>query len=232
MPRRARLELPGIPMHITQRGVNRCAIFIDDDDRHHFRRLLRDAAQAQQVAVHAFVLMDNHFHLLLTGERAGDVSLFMRQVGQSYVQAFNARHGRGGTLWQGRFKSCLVDNDRYLLTVIRYIELNPVRAAMVESPDAYRWSSVHTHLGRTRDPLITLHATYHALADTPEGRASAYLAWLREGIDPDDLASIRQHLAQERALGDPRFQRMVAAALSRPVTCRPRGRPRTGGMET
>ncbi len=97
MPRRARLELSGIPMHITQRGVNRCAIFIDDDDRHHFRRLLRDAAQAQQVAVHAFVLMDNHVHLLLTGARAGDVSLVMRQVGQSYVQAFNARHGRSGT---------------------------------------------------------------------------------------------------------------------------------------
>ncbi|MBB1061946.1 transposase [Marilutibacter spongiae] len=232
MPRRARLELLAIPMRITQRGVNRCAIFIDDEDRHHFRRLLRDAAQAHHVAVHAFVLMDNHVHLLLTGARAGDVSLVMRRVGQSYVQAFNARHGRSGTLWQGRFKSCLVDSDRYLLTVIRYIELNPVRAAMVESPDAYRWSSVHTHLGRARDPLITLPASYQALADTPEGRASAYRVWLQEGIDPDDLASIRQHLAQERALGYPRFQRMVAEALNRPVTCRPRGRPTTGREET
>jgi putative transposase len=163
MPRQPRLELPGIPMHVTQRGVNRCAIFLDDDDRHHYRRLLREACNKHAVAIHAFVLMDNHVHLLLSSLAAGAVSCAMRAVGQAYVQAFNARHSRSGTLWQGRFKSCLVDSDRYLLAVLRYIELNPVRAAMVAAPEEYRWSSVHTHLGRSHDPLLTPHIVYLGL---------------------------------------------------------------------
>lgn len=148
MPRQPRLELPGLPVHVTQRGVNQCAIFIDDDDRHHYRRLLREACIEHGIAIHAFVLMDNHVHLLLTPRHPGALSRAMRAVGQCYVQAFNARHGRCGALWQGRFKSSLVDSERYLLTVIRYIELNPVRAAMVATPDEYKWSSVHTHLGK------------------------------------------------------------------------------------
>ena len=144
MPRQPRLELPGIPLHVTQRGVNRCAIFLDDADRHHYRRLLRDACRKHGVAIHAFVLMDNHVHVLVCATEAGRVSRAMRQAGQSYVQSFNQRHGRVGTLWQGRFKSSLVDSGAYALRVIRYIELNPVRAALVDRPDAYRWSSVHT----------------------------------------------------------------------------------------
>jgi putative transposase len=109
MPRQPRLELPGIPMHVTQRGVNRCAIFIDEQDRHHYRRLLREACRKHGVAVHAFVLMDNHVHLLLSANLVGQIALAMRATGQSHVQAFNFRHGRSGTLWQGRFKSCLVE---------------------------------------------------------------------------------------------------------------------------
>jgi REP-associated tyrosine transposase len=226
MPRLARLELPGIPMHVTQRGVNRCAIFLDDQDRHHYRRLLRDACRKHAVAVHAFVLMDNYIHLLLSSNRAGQVSRAMRSVGQIHVQAFNLRHRRSGTLWQGRFKSCLVDNDRYLLTVIRYIELNPVRATMVACPEEYRWSSVHSHLGQASDPMLTLHPVYLALGHDVVTRASAYTAWLRTGIGEEDLAAVRAHLGQERALGDMRFQRMVERTLNRPVACRPRGRPK------
>lgn len=224
MPRRPRLELPGIPMHVTQRGVNRCATFLDDADRHHYRRLLRNACRAHGVQVHAFVLMDNHVHLLLSSSAPGAVSKVMRGSGQAYVQAFNARHGRIGTLWQGRFKSCLVDSERYLLAVLRYIELNPVRAGMVALPEDYHWSSVHTHLGIACDPLLTRHAIYMRLGSDPASRASAYRAWLREPLD-DALASIRRHLAQERVLGDQRFQAMVEKALNRPVACRPRGRP-------
>lgn len=229
MPRRPRLELPGIPMHVTQRGVNRCATFIDDDDRHHYRRLLRAACRKYAVAVHAYILMDNHVHLLLSSNQPGAVSSAMRAAGQAYVQAFNARHRRCGTLWQGRFKSCLVDSDRYLLTVLRYIELNPVRAAMASTPEAYPWSSVHAHLGRTHDPLLTLHPTYLALAMDANGRAAIYRQWLRSGTNHNETAAIRQHLAQERALGDPRFQKMVERALNRSVKCRPRGRPRLNG---
>jgi putative transposase len=226
MPRQPRLELPGIPLHVTQRGVNRCAIFVDDDDRHHYRRLLREASQKYAVSVHAFVLMDNHVHLLLTSTQPGDLSRAMREVGQNYVQAFNTRHGRSGTLWQGRFKSCLVDSDHYVLTVIRYIELNPIRAAMVTKPEDYRWSSVHTHLGAADDPLITLHPLYLALGSQAVERQQTYERWLRAGISDEDITAIRQHLAQERVLGHERFQRMIEKTFNRPVSCRPRGRPR------
>lgn len=225
MPRQPRLELPGVPMHVTQRGVNRCAIFIDDADRHHYRHVLRESCRAKGVLVHAFVLMDNHVHLLLSATRAGAVSQAMRLSGQAHVQAFNARHARSGTLWQGRFKSCLVDSDRYLLTVLRYIELNPVRAGMVAAAEEYRWSSVHTHLGLACDPLLTQHPLYRRLGSDPVSRAAAYRVWLEEAMDEELVARVRRHLAQERALGDVRFQKMVEATLGRPVCCRPRGRP-------
>lgn len=226
MPRQPRLELPGIPLHVTQRGVNHCAIFIDDDDRHHYRRLLRDACRKHDVAVHAFVLMDNHVHLLVGAAVAGRVSQALRQAGQTYVQSFNQRHGRVGTLWQGRFKSCLVDSDAYALRVIRYIELNPVRAAMVERPEDYRWSSVHTHLGLAQDPLLVPHPVYLGLGLDRSRRADAYRDWLHGPLDPDDLARIRAYMAQEKALGDLRFQSMVEKALNRTVAVTPRGRPR------
>jgi putative transposase len=131
-----------------------------------------------------------------------------------------------GTLWQGRFKSSLVDSDAYALRVIRYIELNPVRAAMVERPEDYRWSSVHTHLDMAQDPLLTPPPAYLALATDRAGRADAYRTWLHAPLDPDELARIRAYMAQEKALGDRRFQSMVEKALNRPVTVRPRGRPR------
>jgi putative transposase len=228
MPRQPRLELPGIPMHVTQRGVNRCAIFIDDDDRHHYRRVLRDACRKHDVAIHAFVLMDNHVHLLLGAGAPGAVSHALRQAGQTYVQSFNQRHGRVGTLWQGRFKSSLVDSDAYVLRVIRYIELNPVRAALVERPQDYRWSSVHTHLHQAQDPLITLHPLYLALGPDPARRGSVYREWLHAPLHPDEITRIRHHTAQERALGDARFQAMVEKALNRPAGIRTRGRPKRG----
>ncbi|MBL0227700.1 transposase [Thermomonas sp.] len=225
MPRQARIEVPGIPMHVTQRGVNRCAIFLDDEDRHHYRRLLREACTNHDVLVHAYVLMDNHVHLLLHAEQAGAVSRAMRAIGQAYVQAFNQRHGRIGTLWQGRYKSSLVDSEAYALRVIRYIELNPVRAAMVDAPEAHRWSSVHMHLGLRQDALLTPHVLYLSLGDTPAARAHAYRAWLMSGTDDEELTRIRAHIAQEKALGNPRFQTMLEKTLNRPVDLKPRGRP-------
>lgn len=226
MPRQPRLEMPGIPLHVIQRGVNRCAIFIDDDDRHHYRRLLREACQRYEVAVHAFVLMDNHVHLLVGAGIAGHISRALRLAGQTYVQAFNHRHRRSGTLWQGRFKSSMVESDGYLLNVMRYIELNPVRAAMVARADDYRWSSVHTHVAGARDPLVTPHPAYVALGADPTARAAAYRQWLHAPLDEDELARIRAYMQQEKALGGPRFQAMVSKALNRPVDVRPSGRPR------
>jgi len=228
MPRQARIEVPGIPVHVTQRGVNRCAIFVDDQDRHHYRSLLRDACRDHAVQVHAYVLMDNHVHLLLYSEQPGAVTRVMRAIGQTYVQAFNQRHGRSGTLWQGRYKSSLVDSEAYALQVMRYIELNPVRAAMVEAPEAHRWSSAHQHLGLQHDALVTLHPLYLAMGDTPDARADAYRLWLTATLDEDELVPIRSHMAQEKALGHPCFQAMLVKTLNRPVNLKPRGRPKKG----
>jgi putative transposase len=125
MPRRARLELPCIPLHITHRGVNRCAVFIDDEDRHHYLRLLGLFAGRNGLAVHAYVLMSNHVHLLTSSSAPGAASEALRRATQCYVQMFNQRHRRTGTLWEGRFKSCLVATDRHALSVYRYIERNP-----------------------------------------------------------------------------------------------------------
>jgi len=212
-------------MHITQRGVNRAAIFVDDDDRQHYLALLGVTLPRHHVALHAYVLMGNHVHLLTSAAQAGSISQALRNHGQCYVQAFNRRHGRTGTLWEGRFKSCLVDSDRYLLAVYRYIELNPVRAAMVATPEEHRWSSVHVHLGHRMDPLLTPHPVFDALGRDAADRAKAYRAWLYQPIESRELHVVREHLNQERALGDRRFQAMVEKTLNRPACVRPRGRP-------
>lgn len=213
-------------MHVTQRGVNRGAIFLDDEDRRCYLHRLRLAANDAPLEVHAYVLMGNHVHILLTSPQPGGLSRAMRNLGQCHVQAFNRRHGRIGTLWQGRFKSCLVDSERYLMAVYRYIELNPVRAALVEHPECYPWSSVHVNLGLRRDPLVTPHACFLALHPERLRRAGIYRAWLRRGISDGDLRCIRAHVEKERALGSAQFQRMAEMALGRPVDIRGRGRPR------
>jgi putative transposase len=225
MPRRARLEVPGVPLHVTQRGVNRGAVFVDDDDRGHYLQLLAEVADAGSVAIHAYVLMGNHVHLLVSAAEAGTISAALRRLGQCYVQGFNRRHRRTGPLWEGRFKSCLVDSDSYVLAVYRYIELNPVRAAMVDAPERYRWTSVHGNLASIIDPVLTPHACFAALGAGAAERADAYRQWLMAGTDTAELIAIRRHLAQERALGSLRFQRMVEETLGRPVALRSRGRP-------
>jgi putative transposase len=149
----------------------------------------------------------------------------MHSVGHLYVQYFNARHGRVGTLWQGRFKACAVDTDDYLLKVMRYIELNPVRAAMCASAEGHRWSSVHAHLGLRGDATVTFHPLYLESGPTAAARHAAWREWLSLGIAQEDLDSIRRHLGRASALGNDRFQEMVEKTLNRPVACRPRGRP-------
>lgn len=225
MPRRPRLELPGVPLHLTHRGVNRAATFLSPEDFSEYRSALAEAATLHRVRIHAYVLMSNHVHLLVSADAKGAVSRAMRDVGRCYVPAFNRRYRRTGTLWEGRFKSCLVDSERYLLTVYRYIELNPVRAAMVGHATHYPWSSVHGNLGRIADALLTPHPAYEALGASVADRVAAYRDWLEAGVSATDLADIRRHMQQERALGSPRFQAMVAETLQRPVQWRPRGRP-------
>ena len=224
--RRPRLELPGIPQHITHRGVNRGATFIDDEDFAAYLQALELTSGEQGVSIHGYVLMTNHAHLLVSAEAAGAVSRMMQALGRRYVRAFNTRYGRTGTLWEGRYKSCLVDSDRYLLACLRYIELNPVRAVMVGQPWDYRWSSVHGHLGLRSDGRLTPHAGYMALGRDGNEREIAYRRVLMQALSDDMLADIRSHMQQERALGSPAFRSMVERTLNRPVEVRPQGRPR------
>lgn len=226
MPRRPRLELPGVPIHLVHRGVNRAATFLDDRDFARYRENLGEAFAQGGIALHAYVLMSNHVHLLLTAPAPGALSLAMCRLGRHYVPWFNRRHGRTGTLWEGRFKSCLVDSERYLLTVLRYIELNPVRAAIAALPEDHPWSSVHANLGLAHDALITPHDVYLALGDDCESRARTYREWLLQPLREEDRETIRVHLQQERVLGDPRFQAMAARTLNRHVAVRRPGRPK------
>jgi len=226
MPRAPRLEIPGVPLHIVQRGVNRCATFLCSEDRGFYLHLLEQAFRAESVALHAYVLMGNHVHLLASAHVSGRISKGMQHVNQCFVRAFNQHHGRTGTLWEGRFRSSLVQTDRYLLTVMRYIELNPVRAALVEHPWDHPWSSVHAHLRCRVDARLTPHPVYLALGPTAEGRASAYRDWLRQGCSDEQTAAIRARLRSQRALGDERFVAMVERTLVLPAGHRSPGRPR------
>ena len=225
MPRRARLVIPGIPLHITQRGVNRCAIFLDIDDRKHYLALLRSTTVHHDIDVHAYVLMGNHVHLLVTTHDVESLSAAMRRLGQCYVQAFNRKHGRTGTLWEGRYKSCLVETEAYLLTLYRYIELNPVRAAMTEAAENYHWSSARGNLGIWQDPVLTPHSVFMAFTVDSTRRSKIYARWLSQGTNEEDLVAIRSYLEQEKALGSCRFQAMVERTLGGTATWRPRGRP-------
>ena len=223
--RRPRLELPGIPQHITHRGVNRAATFLDDEDCGVYLHALDQCARDKGVLVHGYVLMGNHVHLLVNTEIKGAVSQMMQSIGRRYVRSLNTKYRRTGTLWEGRYKSCLVDSEQYFLTCLRYIELNPVRAALVDRAQDYAWSSVHHHMNLRLDSRITSHSCYLELGATAHERAAAYRSMLADAVSESDLVEVRRHLQQERALGSPRFQAMVEKTLNRPASVRMPGRP-------
>jgi putative transposase len=225
MARLPRLDLPGIPQHIVQRGNNRLPCFLDDADRHRYLQLLREALLHTACHLHAYVLMDNHVHLLITPPSTGTIARLMQKLGRQYVSQFNARHRRTGTLWEGRYKSCLVDSESYVLSCYRYIDLNPVRARITDDPVDYRWSSAAAHTGERLNSLLSEHTTYAALGANESERGDAYRALLREGISDDDLTSIRVYLQQQRALGRDAFRSMVEAKTKRFAGVRPAHRP-------
>lgn len=219
MARLPRLDLTGIPQHIVQRGNNRLPCFLDDEDRARYRHVLGDALRATGCALHAYVLMDNHVHLLATPTEAGAIGRMMQKLGREFVRMFNNRHGRTGTLWEGRYKSCLVDGADYLLRCARYIDLNPVRARMTDDPARFAWSSCAALCAQREDPLLTLHPAQEALG------ASAYRALLAEALNHEDLAAIRAYLQQQRAYGRDDFRAMVEAKTQRFAGVRPAHRP-------
>jgi putative transposase len=226
MPRRRRLDLPGIPQHVVQRGNNRGACFFSDGDRFAYLDRLAHYAKRLAVEVHAYVLMTHHVHLLATPQRHGAISTLMQDLGRDYVRLVNSAHRRTGTLWEGRFHSCLVDTDRYLLTCMRYIELNPVRAGMVQDAADYIWSSHRSNALERVGAVLKPHAVYLALGGTAPERCAAYRDLFASLPDPDEENALRLHTRQGAAWGSAGFQREIAAALGRAVTASPPGRPR------
>ena len=225
MARQPRLDLPGIPRHVVQRGNDRQACFAAETDYLRYLQELREASSKHDCAIHAYVLMTNHVHLLVTPTTTGAISRMMQAVGRRYVGSFNARYRRTGTLWEGRFKAALVDTDRYLLTCYRYIELNPVRAHMTDDPSAYPWSSYHHNALGQHTPPITPHEQYTLLASTPATRQAAYRALVLEQVEEKCLHDLRQHAQQQRAWGSEHFKQQIEALTQRSVNVRPRGRP-------
>lgn len=226
MARLPRLVLPGQPHHIIQRGNNRQAIFVDDKDRQHFLATLRECALTHQVAIHAYVLMDNHVHLLATPQQQDGLSRMMQSLGRRYVGWFNHRHGRSGTLWEGRFRAALIEGERHLLACARYIELNPLRAGIAVDAGAYPWSSCAHHLGRRRDALVTEHPMYWALGNTPFEREAAYCELLEQGLSDAEVAALTASALKGWPLGSAGFLQGLAAQVDRPTAPRSRGRPR------
>lgn len=225
MTRPPRLDIAGVPQHIVQRGNNRLPCFLDDDDRQRYLQCLRQALLRYECHLHAYVLMSNHVHLLLTPESKGAVSRLMHAFSRNYVGLFNGRHGRTGTLWEGRYKSCLVDSEGYFLACSRYIELNPVRAWMVPEPGNYLWSSYRAHAEGHADPLLTPHAQYLALGPDAAARAYAYRNLFTDALPSELVQEIRSYLQQQKALGTDHFRAWVEARTQRFVTTRPLGRP-------
>lgn len=212
-------------MHVVQRGNNRSTCFFGDVDRRFYLKCLDNAARRRRCAVHAYVLMTNHVHLLVTPLEAGAVGAMLQDVGRRFVRVINTVHGRTGTLWEGRYKASLVDSDRYFLTCQRYIELNPVRAGLVATPEAYHWSShAHYALGGWNH-LITDHALYEALASSPLERRAVYRSLFGTALAASDLQKIRQAVNTDSALGSDQFMLEKEAQLGRSVRTPRRGRP-------
>ena len=226
MPRRPRIALAGVPLHIIQRGNNRQACFYSDDDRRLYLKWLAEYAHASGCAIHAYVLMTNHVHLLLTPAAADSAGQLMKRLGQRYVQYVNRTYRRSGTLWEGRYRSCITQDDGYVLACYRYIEMNPVRAGMVERPVDYPWSSFPFNAQGDAVPWLTAHPRYLALADSEVDRREAYRALFRDRLDESLVDQIRQSTNGNFALGNDRFREQIAKALGRRVQPGVAGRPR------
>ncbi len=225
MARLPRFFVPGLPLHVIQRGNDRAPIFSGPGDLAFFRECVKYAARKHCVAIHAYVFMTNHVHVLATPGSANGVPKMMQAIGRVYVQYFNSMYQRTGTLWEGRYKAAIVDDDRYLLTCMRYIEQNPVRASMVASPAEYQWSSFRANACEATDELIEPHALYRRLGGSAETRKLAYRELFGSPIADDDLRVIRDATQNAWALGGAAF-RMKVAALNRRGERLALGRPR------
>jgi len=225
MARLPRLTLAGYPHHIILRGNNRQAIFMDSADFQRMLALLQAHAQDQQVQIHAYVLMSNHLHLLLTPLQNDSLPKMMQAVGRSYVLYFNKRHGRSGTLWEGRYRSTLIQTERYLLACMAYIDLNPVRASMVVQAADYLWSSHGHYIGRQNEAWLSPHPLYWEMGNTPFAREAAYAAMVQSGISQKQQQALTSSALSGWALGEDAFVEGLQKQTPRRVNAAKAGRP-------
>jgi putative transposase len=220
-----RLSLANQAHHVIQRGNNRQPIFAGNTDYQRFLGVLEEGAKRFEVALHAYVLMSNHFHLLATPQTEDGLPKMMQAVGRSYVRYFNDAQGRSGTLWEGRYKSTVIQADRYLLACMAYIDLNPVRAGLVSAPSDYLWSSHLHYLGARMDRLITPHSLYWELGNTPFAREAAYADLVQAGVNPVQQAALTDATLRGWALGESNFVADLQKRTSRRVAKTSAGRP-------
>ena len=228
MPRKPRMYLPGIPAHVVQRGNNRSACFFAENDYRFYLQCLYEAQQKYRVAVHAYVLMTNHVHLLMTPADTDGISRLMQSIGRRYVQYINYTYRRSGTLWESRHKASLVQAEDYLLTCYRYIEMNPVRAQMVAHPGDYPWSSYSCHAQGEQDRIIRDHALYLQLDTDGEARRACYRELFLTDIGRDRLHAIRKAVNYAMPLGNDRFREEIERMAGRDPLQGRLGRPSGG----
>ena len=223
MSRLPRFVLPGQPQHIIQRGNNREPIFADEEDYQFYLNRVKASAKTHGVDVHAYVLMTNHVHILVTPWTENGISGMMQGIGRHYVQYFNHRYGRTGTLWEGRYRAALLDREAYLFSCYRYVELNPVRAGMMTHPAEYPWSSYQCNALGTPNSLITPHPLYTSLDRDDENRQSIYRSHFDVHLDDKTIDEIRDATNKAWVLGNDRFREKISRLLNRPAGPKTRG---------
>lgn len=230
MARFPRIHIPNVPLHIVQRGNNRQVCFFHDADRAFYMARLEKAANENDVAIHAFVLMTNHVHLLASPRQEGGASKMMQALGRNYVRYFNTRYQRTGTLWEGRFKSSLVQSSQYLLQVYRYIELNPVRAGIVDKPEEYQWTSYHHNAGEKSISLLTPHHEYLNLGNNDRTRKENYKSLFQQPLACQITTLIRESINKSKVYGSESFKQEMSNRLRVPVEPQKHGGDRRSGQ--
>lgn len=226
MPRKSRFILPGVPQHLIHRGHNREPCFYSEGDYVLYLDELHQAAKINQVAIHAYVLMTNHVHLLVTPAQSHGIAHMMQDTGRKFVPYINARYKRSGSLWEGRYKASLIDSERYLFTCMRYIEMNPVRANMVAHPGEYRWSSYSANAGYKPNKVITTHPVYKCLGNDLGQQQMGYRELFSDSLDKAELHAIRETLNQELVLGREDFKDKIEKMTKRQTRPGINGRPK------
>lgn len=226
MPRKPRFYVPNMPVHVMQRGHNRGAVFFSDQDYLEYLRCLKHAADNYGCKVHGYVLMTNHVHLLVTPENKESIGQLFQGIGRHYVRYVNKTYHRHGGLWEGRYKGNIIQSQAYLLSCMRYIEMNPVRAGMVDHPAKYRWSSYSANALGVSNAILSQHEEYISLGTSADLRQKVYQGLFDDNIETDVIDFLRQSLQSGTPLGNDQFKSQIEAAVGQKVGWVRPGRPK------